>query len=175
MIKKFFSTLALCSLLLAPVVSVSAESTVPPLTSGRLIKASGPAVFWFANDRRYVFPNEETFYSWFSPYDFARVLRIPDAQMAAIQIGGNVTYRPGSRLLKLTTDPRVYAVDNRGTLRPLDSEVIAEELYGPNWAQFIDDVPDAFMTNYHMGSLVRRPSDFRPTTSFTPTSDLLAR
>lgn len=167
MIKKLLATsLALCSLF-APVLA-SAE-TMP--VSGRLIQASGPAIYWQTSGGRSVFPNEETFYSWFSPYDFARIVHISDAEMASLRIEGNISYRPGSRLLKITTDPRVYAVDNRGVLRPIESESAAAALYGPNWAQFIDDVPDAFFVSYTIGAPIRRPSDFHPTTALTPTSD----
>lgn len=169
MIQKFFATVATASLLLAPVLSVSAETVS---VEDRLIKGSGNAVYWNTGDRRYVFPNEETFYSWFSPLDFARVVRLPDAEIAAIRIGGNVGYRPGSRLLKITTDPRVYAVDKSHTLRPIQDEATAAALYGRNWAQFIDDVPDAFFVSYDIGPVIRRASDFRPTNSLTPSTEV---
>ena len=169
MIQKLFATMATASLLLAPVFSVSAQTLN---LEDRLIKGSGNAVYWHTGDRRYVFPNEETFYSWFSPLDFARVVRLPDAEIAAIRIGGNVTYRPGSRLVKITTDPRVYAIDNHGTLRAIEDEPTAAALYGRNWAQFIDDVPDAFFASYNIGPVIRRASDFHPTNSLTPSADL---
>lgn len=177
MIKKYLVTCAAICSMLAPVLSVSAAPLPPAaapaaLTSGRLIKASAPTVYWYTDDRRYVFPNEETFYTWFSPYDFARIVHISDADMAAIHVGGNVTYRPGSRLLKLSADPRVYAVDSRGTLRPIESEAVASELYTENWAQYIDDIPDAFFVNYSLGTPIRRASDFRPTTALTPTDSV---
>jgi hypothetical protein len=169
MIQKLFATVATASLLLAPVLSVSAETIS---LEDRLIKGSGNAVYWNTGDRRYVFPNEETFYSWFSPLDFARVVRLPDAEIAAIRIGGNVGYRPGSRLVKITTDPRVYAIDNNNVIRPIQDEAVAVALYGRNWAQFIDDVPDAFFVSYTIGAPIRRASDFHPTNSLTPTADL---
>lgn len=169
MIQKLFATVATASLLLAPVLSVSAETIS---LEDRLIKGSGNAVYWNTGDHRYVFPNEETFYSWFSPLDFARVVRLPDAEIAAIRIGGNVGYRPGSRLVKITTDPRVYAIDNNNVIRPIQDEAVAVALYGRNWAQFIDDVPDAFFVSYTIGAPIRRASDFHPTNSLTPTADL---
>lgn len=176
MTKKLLTTCAAICSMLAPVLSVSAAPTstsasLPAgLTDGRLIQASSPTVYWYTGDRRYVFPNEETFYTWFSPYDFTRIVHISDADMMAIRVGGNITYRPGSRLLKLATDARVYAVDNRGTLRPIEGEAVAAELYGENWAQFVDNIPDAFFVNYRLGSAIRRASDFNPTNDLTPTA-----
>lgn len=138
-----------------------------------LIRASGPTVYWYSsNGMRYVFPNEKTFLTWFPYHQFDRVHMIQDQALANIRIGGNMTYRPGSRLVKLTTDPKVYAVDARGTLRWLETETVAEALYGPNWRTFIDDMHDAFFTNYTVGATVRRTSDFRPENVLTPEGNL---
>ena len=41
--------------------------------------------------KRYVFPNEATYRSWYS--DFSTVQTITDKEPAQITIGGNVTYR----------------------------------------------------------------------------------
>lgn len=121
------------------------------LTPGTLIKASGAAVYYYAsNGKRYVFPNEKTYKTWFS--DFSSVVTITDAELAAIQIGGNIVYRPGTRLVKITTDPKVYAVSAHGTLHWITSETLANQLYGANWNQMIDDVSDAFFTNYTYGA-----------------------
>ncbi len=121
------------------------------LTAGTLIKASGAAVYYYAsNGKRYVFPNEKTYKTWFN--DFSSVVTITDAELAAVQIGGNIVYRPGTRLVKITTDPKVYAVSAHGTLHWITSETIANQLYGATWNQMIDDVSDAFFTNYTYGA-----------------------
>ncbi len=120
------------------------------LVAGDLIKASGPAVYYYASDmKRYVFPNETTFFSWFP--DFSSVKTITDAELAAISIGGNLVIRPGTKLVKITTDPKVYAVAPGGVLRWVESESIATSLYGSAWARRVVDVPDAFFTNYTTG------------------------
>lgn len=132
-------------------------------SAGDLIKASQPAVYYFGtNGKRYVFPTEKTYFSWYS--NFNNVKTITDAELATLQIGGNVTYRPGVRLVKVTTDPKVYAVDARGTLRHVTTETIAIALYGSNWNKMVDDVPDAFFTNYTIGTPIVSSSDFSPTT-----------
>lgn len=120
------------------------------LVSGDLIKASGPAVYYYASDmKRYVFPNETTFFSWFP--DFSSVKTITDAELAAISIGGNLVIRSGTKLVKITTDPKVYAVAPGGVLRWIESESVATSLYGSAWARRVVDVPDAFFTNYTTG------------------------
>ena len=123
------------------------------ILAGDLIKASGPAVYYYASDaKRYVFPNEKTYFSWYS--DFSSVKTITDSELAAISIGGNVTVRPGTKLVKITTDPKVYAVTKCGTLHWLESEAVAKALYGDAWATRVIDVPDSFFVNYTVGSSI---------------------
>ncbi len=69
-------------------------------------------------------------------------------------LGGNVTYRPGAKLVKIQTDPRVYAVDSNGTLRLMITPAIAEKYYGTNWNKKVEDIPDAFFTNYKIGDSI---------------------
>jgi len=129
------------------------------LSSGDLIKASLPAVYYYGADgKRYVFPNEKTYMTWYS--DFSSVKKITDAELAAISIGGNATYKPGAKMVKITTDPKVYAVDAGGTLRWINSETVAAALYGGTWNKMVDDVPDAFFTNYKVGADIAQTSDF---------------
>jgi D-alanyl-D-alanine endopeptidase (penicillin-binding protein 7) len=146
-----------CLLFLAGVSATHAATLVP----GGLIKGSGPSVYYYgADSKRYVFPTEKTFFTWYTGFDGVEM--ITDAELGAISIGGNVTYRPGAKLLKITTDPKVYAVDAHGGLRWVQSEAVARELYGDGWAQLVDDVPDAFFVNYILSEPVMAASDFLP-------------
>ena len=74
-----------------------------------------------------------------------------EEQLAAIPLGGNVTYKPGTRMIKIQTDPKVYAVDRGGVLRWVTSDQIAQSMYGNKWAAQIDDLSDAFFINYRVG------------------------
>jgi hypothetical protein len=63
-----------------------------------------------------------------------------------------VTYRPGSRLLKIVSDPRVYAVFPGGVLREIPSAAAAVRLYGEGWAKTVNDLSDAFFSDYDIGA-----------------------
>lgn len=131
---------------------IAQAATIAP---GNLIKAaSSSSVYYYAEDgKRYVFPNEKTYFSWYS--DFSSVMTITDAELAAIYIGGNVTVRPGTKLVKITTDPKTYAVsDGCGLLHWIQTEDIAKSLYGDSWNQRIVDVPDVYFQDYEIGSAV---------------------
>jgi plastocyanin len=130
------------------------------ISSGDLIRGqSYPAVYYMAADGfRYVFPNQKTYDTWYS--NFNSVKFISDAELAKIQIGGNVTYKPGSRMIKIDSDPRTYAVSEGGVLHHVGSENIAVALYGNTWNKMIDDVADGFFTNYTIGSELTVASDY---------------
>lgn len=134
--------------------SLALPSMAHAVGKGMLVKASGPAVYYKSadNGQRYVFPNENTYFSWYR--DFSGVVTISDAELAAIPIGGNVTIRPGTKLVKITTDPKVYAVSLGGMLHWVESEAIANQLYGASWASKVVDVPDSFFVNYTIGTSV---------------------
>jgi hypothetical protein len=59
--------------------------------------------------------------------------------------------RAGTKLVKITTDPSVYAVEPNGVLRKISNESQAAALYGTNWNQRIVDIADSFFTNYTIG------------------------
>lgn len=130
------------SLMTAPVKAAS------DYEAGDLIKMDGlSSVYYYAdNGKRYVFPDENTYFSWYS--DFSGVVTIPQSELESIPIGGNVTMRPGTNLVKITTDPKVYAVEDGGKLVHVADEDTASSLYGEDWADRVVDVPDSFFVNY---------------------------
>lgn len=148
---------------LAPIMPFAASAvSVTTDLEGVLVKGSQPAVYFYGEDgKRYVFPSEKVFYTWYS--DFDSVLELTDQQLADIPIGGNVTYRPGTKLVKITTDPRVYAVSGRGRLRWITSEEIAKALYGEDWAEQVHDVPDSLFVNYKVDEPIEDEAEYEPT------------
>ena len=119
--------------------------------AGDLIKMDGlSTVYFLGNDsKRYVFPHESVFFSWHR--DFSGVVTVSASELQSYPLGANVTMRPGTKLVKITTDPSVYAVEPNGVLRKIQSESDAIAIYGPNWAKRVVDVADSFFTNYTIG------------------------
>ena len=129
-------------------------TSLSSLSAGDLVRGeSYSAVYFYGTDGfRYVFPNDKTYFTWYS--NFNNVKWISDADLSKIQIGGNVTYKPGVKMIKINSDPRVYVVGAGGTIRSIGSEAIAKALYGATWNKQIDDVPDGFFSNYKMGTKI---------------------
>ncbi|MBM5789695.1 hypothetical protein FJZ23_01215 [Candidatus Parcubacteria bacterium] len=159
-IKQSAATLLFFALLALPVQA--AMTPVSSLEPGDLIRGqSYSAVYYYGADGfRYVFPNDKTYFTWYK--DFRSVKWLSDTDLASIQIGGNVTYKPGVKMLKINSDPRVYAVSQNGTLRPVSTETVAGALYGSDWNRQIDDVPDGFFGNYTIGGAIELASQYSP-------------
>lgn len=140
------------------VLTVLAFSGVANLASaaapqaGDLIKMDGLSAVYYldANSRRDVFANSSVYFSWYK--DFSGVVTVSASELQSYPLGSNITMKPGTSLVKITTDPSVYAVTPNGVLRKIASEADAITLYGTNWSKRVVDVPDAFFTNYTVGT-----------------------
>lgn len=168
--KKLALIAASVAMTLAPFASQAA--TTNSFSPGDLIKGSGAAVYYFAADgHRYVFPNAQTYFTWYK--DFSGVKQIPDSMLASLPLARqNVTYRPGRKMVKITTDPSVYVVDRGGVLRHVGSEQLAQTLYGLSWKSNVDDVADAFFVNYRIGTGIDMAQDYKPADVMTITSTI---
>ncbi len=125
------------------------------VAAGTLIKRADISSVYFigADDRRHAFPNEPTFFSYYS--DFSEVLTVSAETLAAIPMGSNVTMNPGTWLVKIQSEPSVYAVEPSGVLRWISSEQIALNLYGSGWETKIVDIEPTFFVNYQIGSEIK--------------------
>ena len=145
-------------------VSLSAGDLIKLPDDGNRATNVDEAIYYFGADGlRYVFPNSKTYFSWYSGFKGIKVVGL--TQLGTIGIGGNVTYHPGFRMIKIDSDPKTYAVDQGGKRRWVKTEAAAIALYGTNWNKKIDDVADAFFSNYPEGADIETASDFNATTA----------
>ncbi|OGL99084.1 hypothetical protein A2318_01130 [Candidatus Uhrbacteria bacterium RIFOXYB2_FULL_45_11] len=153
---------AFAAIVATPSAEAASLTSLASLKSGDLIRGeSFTAVYYYGLDGfRYVFPNDKTYFTWYS--NFNTVKWVSDADLTKIQIGGNATYKPGARMIKINSDPRVYVVAKGGLIRAIGSEAVAKALYGPTWNKQIDDVPDGFFSNYKIGGTIDDASMFSP-------------
>lgn len=134
-----------------------ANGQTVPVSPGDLIKHPDfTAVYVVGPDMKlYVFPNENIYNSWYT--DFSGVKTIPVSQFANFSFGGNVTYRPGTKLVKIKSVPKVYAVEPGGILRWITTPELAHQLYGAEWKYRIDDLSDSFFYSYEFGPDITVP------------------
>lgn len=148
--------------MLATTITFPPPVSAATLQADTLIKGTTEStVYYYATDgKRYAFPNQRVYESWFISFSDINVLT--DAELAQIPLGGIVWYRPGIMLVKIQTDPKVYAVGHKGVLRWIKTEALARALYGEDWNQLIDDVPVSFFGSYFLGLPVSLISDYSP-------------
>ena len=143
----------------------SEEATPDKILTDSVIRSSSMQLYWYSSTdrKRYVFPTLEIFRSWF-PKDESQPLmqEIPDYLISKIPLGGNVTYRPGTRLLKITGSANVYAVANNGVLRRITTGEAAENIFGSDWPSILEVIPDPYVVNYSMGENINKLGDYDP-------------
>jgi len=158
----FFVTASTVIAALSPLAAHAAPN-------GSLVKGvSSSSVYYLDQSKRYAFPNERVFKTWYP--DFSSVITVLDTELATYPLAGNVTYRPGSKLVKIQTDPKVYAVSRYGELRWMTSESLASLFYGADWNTKVDDIPDTFFTNYALGIAIDPAHSYSVSNELTVTS-----
>ena len=116
-------------------------------------------VYFLDNEgKRHAFPNERVYFTWYENYNNMHL--ITDSMMASFTLGPNVTYHPGTKMVKFPTLNKVYTVSQYSVLRPIASEAVAIALYGDNWNAQIDDISEVFFGNYSVGEAVDDAVDF---------------
>lgn len=145
--------------------SIGAAALVSPVaaqavSAGDLIKGTSLSTVYYKgyDGLRYAFPNEKTFFSWHA--DFDDVMTISDTELAGYTLGGNVVVRNGTHFIKVTSDAKVYAVGRDGDLHWIETETVATDLAGSNWAANTIDVPDVFFDDYTVGTSLMSATAF---------------
>lgn len=147
------STVLAAVMIIAPVGSVA-------IGPGSLVKGSGAAVYYVADDdKRHAFPNQSVYSSWYQTSSQS-IITLNNNLLAELGLGENVTYRPGSTLAKIATDPKVYAVSRYSVLHWVITEDLAAALYGQSWNKRIVDVPDVFFNDYTVGTPITKVTDY---------------
>lgn len=110
---------------------------------------------------RYFFPRilpgeclycDAVFDSWY--LNESGIIAVSDTELMKYPIKGNVTIRPGTKLLKISTDPKIFIVESGGILRIMGTEASPDllvKIYGSAWAERLVIIPDAFFVNYTIG------------------------
>jgi hypothetical protein len=82
------------------------------IVAGDVIKGAGdPSVYYFDGIKRLLFPNVETYFSWYK--DFSNVKTVAISTLTSLPMDKNITIRPGTKLVQKMSDSgfvNVYAV-----------------------------------------------------------------
>jgi len=114
---------------------------------GDYIKSPYFSTVYYVTDgyQRRPFLNEQTYFTWQD--SFRSVKSVTDATLTTLPIAGPMLPKPGARLVKIQSDPRVYEVlvNENDPYRPrlhwIPSEAEAVKRFGSLWAQSVMDIP----------------------------------
>lgn len=132
---------------------VHAADTCPEVDAGDWIKVPGNSAVYYVNnsmERMYV-PNGEVWETW-NGSDYSMVKTIPASCIDNYPSGGGLNYAPGSRLVKTTVSPSVFAIGTGNLKHKLSDPDVAAALYGANWESLLRIIPDVFDANYGIGA-----------------------
>ena len=151
MTKTQISIVSVFAVALFAVFAIAASVNAAAIAGDDVKCESFSAVYHIGEDgMRHAYPNEKIYFSHHA--DFGHIKTISCAALADIQLGTSVYYDAGKRLIKAPSVSIVYAVAPGGMLHPIKDEAQAIEVYGSDWAQKVDDIPEAFLTQYELGN-----------------------
>ncbi len=137
--------------------SIGAGALVSPATAQAATAGSNfrspelSTVYYMGYDgMRYTYPTQARWFSWYT--DFSSVVTMSAADIADIDLGGNVVIRPGGPWVKITSDNKVYAVARDGMIHWIESEDVAKAFAGDDWNDRIIDDPDVFFDDHTVGT-----------------------
>lgn len=127
-----------------------------------LMKGTGAAVYFVSGDDvKHLFPNYETFLSWFGTVKPA-ITRVAENALARYADGDPVTVRPGSMLIRFEGSGRIYAVSGGSVLRYVTTPQIATGLYGSRWGAKIISMVGGAVKDYAVGGSIQNVRDYSP-------------
>lgn len=152
-------------LLLAAALAVGALLASPfgtkaaGLETEQFIRSSDGTVYWLAaNERRYVFPDGATLQSWLGGTQ-GMLNDAPDEILEEHPVGGPMTMRPGTRLVRFASDPTTYVVTRGAVLREV-SAPYAQAYYGNDWQEKVDTLSITLFSNYKRGNPISSLAEF---------------
>lgn len=100
------------------------------------------------------FMNTNAYFTWSDT--FSEVQDVADTDLSDYSIDGVMLPRAGVVLVKIQSDPNVYALEEGDdalvpVLRKITTEEIAIEMYGDGWADYVIDIEPTFFTKFEMG------------------------
>lgn len=156
-------------------------AVAPTATKGTVVKTacdsyapksdSCHSIYYYGLDgKRHAFPTESVYMSWFSNY--SNVVTIANSTMNAMPVGENVTYHPGSVLVKFYGSSTVYAIEKGGVLRPFMNEAAAIATYGRNYSRYIVMMSTSMKCDYTFGAKIWSSGDYSKVAAYASASTI---
>jgi hypothetical protein len=101
------------------------------------------------NGERRPFWDTNSFFTYTNSFD--NVVWVTDATLPTMTLGAPMLPQPGVVLVKIQSDPKVYAIDTGNVLRWVPDEATAAALYSTAWADYIIDLEPTTFARFSVG------------------------
>lgn len=147
----------------SPVTGESEEISI--VVPGEYIKSPSYSTVYYIPEEgeRWVFMDANTYFTWSD--SFGDIIEVTDATLPTLTLTGIMLPKPGVVLMKITSDPSVYAIEenpddeSRPLRRKISSEEVAIEMYGEDWADYVIDVDPTFIGRFERGDAIEEAED----------------
>jgi len=120
-------------------------------------------VYALEDEKRRAFINANAYFTYHDSFD--DITNVEDGDLSQFGLSGLVLPKAGVVLVKIQSDPRVYALEENPDdqyaplLREIASEEIAIEMYGASWADYVIDIEPTFFTRFGTGEILEEAED----------------
>ncbi len=120
------------------------------VSAGDLLTAPDLGTIYYLNDdlERVVFPDEQTFLSWYENFDDVKFISREKLESFPLS-GRNATIRAGTLLVTIQSSPQVWLISHPNGLHWLkggEEQVVS--YIGENWQERLVDLPEYYIANY---------------------------
>lgn len=146
---------------------------VRTVATGSYIKSPSFSTVYYVTEQytRRPFPNGTIFFTYENSFDI--VIEVSDEELKTLPLATPMLPKPGTVLVKMADDPKTYELDENSRLRLLDSEAVAVNRYGENWAAYIIDIEPTLFIHFLSEGAALPPSETLPNKDNLKTRDWL--
>jgi len=127
------------------------QEAISEVSAGQFIRSSSFADIYYVDENlvRHPFWNATIFFTYADSWN--EVIWVTDATLPTMTLGSPMLPKEDVVLVKIQSDPKVYAVDSNNTLRWVPDETTALTLYGTGWANYVIDLEATIFAKYSTG------------------------
>jgi len=127
------------------------QEAISEISTGQFIRSySFSGIYYIDEDMvRHPFWDANSFFTYADSWN--DVVWVTDATLPTMTLGSPMLPKENVVLVKIQSDPKVYAIDSDNTLRWVPSEIIANTLYGTGWADYVIDLEATIFARYSVG------------------------
>jgi len=127
------------------------DEDISVVVAGQFIRSYGFNTIYYVDEDlvRHPFWDSNTFFTYADSFD--EVVWVTDATLPTMTMGSPILPQAGVVLVKIQSDPKVYAIDTDNVLRWVPDEATAITLYGESWADYVIDLEPTTFARFSVG------------------------